>query len=85
MPRRKIRGRSVSKKLTRDQEKFLKYLMKEHKGIGWLITIELILRSGQYNSKEINWILERWERMVMGNVNFVQKYGTPKQYRKIHE
>lgn len=83
MPRRRIRGKPVSKRLDPFQKKFLQYILKHHKGIGCSETISYMLSSDSYDSINITKILKKWQRMVKGNVRFIQKYGTPKKYRKL--
>lgn len=64
------------------QKKFLVYIQKHHKGIGWPLSIHQIIKRGEYGYYPINDILKIYKKMVMGNVAYIKNFGTPKKYRK---
>ena len=83
------------KKLNNEQRKFLEYLRDEHTGIGWLGSINMILKQNSYpenlddrmpnssSSFTMRFLLRDWKNMTEDNdLSDVGYYGAPIKYLK---
>ena len=74
------------KNLNIEQAKFLRYLCDNHKGLGRSMTINSILKRGEYDEyDDIIKILRMWNELISETENteyFTKKYGKPTKYLK---
>jgi hypothetical protein len=75
----------MSHTLTEEQAKFLRYLCDYHRGFGRSMTINSILKKGEYHYNEVKPILWVWAELISeidSTQYFTKKYGKPFKYLK---